>query len=53
MVGNGGKVLDVVGEVHGVPEGRVQSLNQKIRFTLILEADEELDNMTGRQLDRG
>ena len=48
--GDGGEVLDVIGEVHGVTEGGLQGVHYHVLVPLVGEPDQELGNLAGRQL---
>jgi hypothetical protein len=41
----------VVGEVHWVPERGIESLNQEISLSFVLEANEELDDVSSRKFN--
>lgn len=49
VVGNGGEVLDVVGEVHGVSEGCFDVVQDHLLISFVSEPDQELRNLTGGQ----
>ena len=50
VIRNGREVLDVIGKVHGVSEGGLNMVEHHVIISLVGEADQELSDLTGRQL---
>ena len=51
LVSNSRKVLNVIGEVHGVSEGGFQRVNDKVAVTIVRESNEKFNNLSSWQLN--
>lgn len=49
VVSNGGEVLDVEVEIHGVTERGVDRLHNKVNLTLVDESNQEFNWLSSRQ----
>ena len=50
---DGGEVLQVEGEVHGVPERGLQAVHHHLLLTLVGESNQKLGDLTSRELCNG
>ena len=46
---DGGEVLEVEGEVHGISEGGLHAIDNHLLVSLVCESNQELSNLTSRQ----